>query len=196
MGIPAILTGSAGRAIDDIMRVRGYGSAASFAMHSVVDGSGSAMSAANALHTVDGTLLHGSWTSLVNGAKPGLRKALGAGQPHLSGTLHAELAEIRSARSILTGGGTDVARQISTARFGANAADDLIAAIDQTMPALQSAARRTAAFRVAVGAVGIGGAIAGVHHLASANDDDSVPMAPGPFREPGAPDLVNGPVYA
>ena len=188
MNIPAFLTGSAGRAIDDVMRVRGYGSAASYAMHGVADGTTSGMQAANALHAVDGINLHGSWRDLVNGARPGLRKVFGSEQPHVSASMHAELAEIGSARAILAGGGTDVARQASAGRFGAAAADDLLGLIDEVIPELQASARRTAAFRITVGALGVGGAIAGANALRNAGDHGT-PMAPGPLNEPGAPDL-------
>jgi hypothetical protein len=187
MNIPKFLTGSAGRAIEDVMRVRGYGSASSYAMHAVVDGSTTGMQAAQALHTVDGVFLHGSWGDLINGARPGLRRALGSAQPHFSASAHAELAELRSARSILADGGRDAARQVSTARFGAAAADDLVGLIDQTMPQLHAAARRTAALRVTLGALGVGGAIAGIHALSDSNE--GTPMAPGPINQPGAPDL-------
>ena len=195
MSIPAILTGSAGRAIDDVMRVRGFSSAASYTLHGVAEGRTLAQEATNVFNLLGARANHEGLKATINGARPGLQKALGTGQPHVSGTMHAKLAEIESARSVLAGA-TDTTEQVLRfGRHGANAADELTGVIDQTLPQLHDAARRTAATRVAIGALGIGGAIAGVRAITNGGDDGQI-IAPGPLHAPGAPDLPSNRTYA
>lgn len=194
MTIPAFLTGSAGRAIDDVMKVRGYASATNYAFTNVAEHGMTAGAATRALDLLGDRGNHELLRATVNGAKPGLRRALGSAQPHFSASMHADLGMMRSSRSILASEPITAARAVQTANFGAKASADLIDRIDTTLPQLEAAARRTALLRLAAGSLAVGGGIAGINALRSGGGDEQI-MAPGPLG-PGAPDLPSTGTYA
>jgi hypothetical protein len=168
MTFPAFLTGSAGRATYDLARVRGFGEAASEALHGIVDGSMNGIEAGAAIHEANGALLHGSWSDLVTASRPGLRRALGSGEQQASAQLHSAVDTLGEAQVFLAGGGTRASEQLRVARAGTRMADALVGTIDDAMPRLEAAARRTAITRLTLGTLGAGGAIAGWSALGDA----------------------------
>ena len=104
---------------------------------------------------------------------------LGSAQPKLSGALQANLAQIRSGTAVLGVEGVDDARAMAAATSGLAASSSALASLDDVIPQLQRAARATAAQRVAIGAIGAGGTVAGVRALTHAGDGGR-DIAPGP----------------
>ena len=178
--LPRVLTGSAGAALEAMGSVRAIGNASGYLLDAVAGRTTSASRATQIFASLGSAAEAGVRRGVVNGATPGLPRALGSGQASFSASVHAALSELHSSRSILGQIGIDDARAAATGAFGRASANKLTATIEAAMPQLQSAARATAAQRVAIGAIGIGAAGAGAAELVRSREGDEI-IAPGPF---------------
>lgn len=163
MSVPTILSGAAGRAIDDLARVRSAAATSGQYLRGVV-GDGPSI---HSLDAFDDAANPATLRALLDDAGPGLRRAFGTTERY-SDSIADGVDSLDAARRILTTDAGATAKAVArNARMGMADANAIMADIDEALPGLRSAALQTAAFRVTAGALGVGGAVAGITGLAT-----------------------------